>query len=77
MLEKKGKDQGKLLTIVCFEYNFVNTPLNLWGLDSRAIVNVVVSLQGVTNKPRPSEHKAKLKIGNDANVNVKFIGKIS
>ena len=76
-LEKCNKQEGNPLTLVCFEFYFVSAPPNSWWLDSDATFHVVVTLQGFISKWTPSEKRSKLRIENNAVVEVDFVRTIS
>ncbi|WRX07881.1 Integrase [Theobroma cacao] len=69
-LEKKNKQEGKSLALVCFEFYFVNAPPNSRWLDNGATVYVAITLQGFKSKRKPSEREAKLRVENNAEVDV-------
>ena len=73
-LEKKNNQRGMPLSLVCCESNIVNIPVNSWWIDSGVSTHVVISLQGLINKRKPSLKESKLKVGNDLEVEVEFVG---
>ena len=76
-LEKQDKAKGNPLAHVCFESKLVNVPSNSWLLDSGATVHVAFTLQGFTNKRSPKELERTLRVANNAEAEVAFIGDVS
>ncbi|KAJ7975971.1 Retrovirus-related Pol polyprotein from transposon TNT 1-94 [Quillaja saponaria] len=76
-LEKKDKQEGNSLAFVCFESNLVNVPSNSWWLHSGANVYVACTMQGFKHKRKPSDLEAKLRVGNDVEVEVESVGIVS
>ena len=76
-LEKQDKTKGNPLSYVYFESNLVNGQSNSWWLDSRATVHVIFILQGVTNKRSLKESERTLRVANNAEAKVTFIGNVS
>lgn len=62
---------------VSFKSNLVNALLHSWWPNGGATVNVAITLQWFKNRLKPSEGEAQLRVGNAAEVEVKFIWTVS
>ncbi|GAV89232.1 UBN2 domain-containing protein [Cephalotus follicularis] len=74
-LEKKQASIS--LALVCFESYFVDVPSDSWWLDSGATIHVAFTLQGFISKRKPSDLERNLKVGNNVEVDMEFVGDIS
>ena len=65
------------LTLVCFESNLVDVPLNSWWVDTGASIHVTNSLHGFKSKRRPYDGEVAVYMGNGEKALVEFIGVVN
>ncbi|KAK8946897.1 hypothetical protein KSP39_PZI006794 [Platanthera zijinensis] len=76
-MEKRGFAlKGKPLALVLCESNLIEAPSSSWWLDSGATNHVAYTLQGFIKRRRPSKGECRLTVGNNAEVEVEFIGDV-
>ncbi|KAK8936095.1 hypothetical protein KSP39_PZI012974 [Platanthera zijinensis] len=76
-MEKRGfAPKGNPLALVLCESNLIEAPSSSWWLDSGATNHVAYTLQGFIKRRRPSKGECRLTVGNNAEVEVEFIGDV-
>lgn len=62
------------LTLVCSDVNLASVPRNTWWLDSGAITNISVSMQGCMNYRKSNDVERYIYVGDDKSVEVEVVG---
>ena len=56
--------RGNLLSLVCFETNFIDVPTNTWWVDTGAVIHVCNNVHGFLTSQPPMSHECNIAIEN-------------